>query len=125
MGGSRLLHVEDTVQTHANPAGFNQRQHVFTYTAQNLSLLLIRTGAQARGVHRQAAGEHIPQVHFCFGAAHQTDNAQVPAVGEGVQVVVQVLSAHNVEDVVGAASASFSQQNFTERMFGINNGFRT
>ena len=98
---------------------------MLTYTAQNLNLLLIRTGAQARSVHRQAAGEHIPQVHFCFGAAHQTDNAQVPAIGEGVQIVVQVLSAHNVEDVVGAASASFSQQNFTERMFGINNGFRT
>ena len=44
VGGSRLLHVEDTVQTHANPAGFNQRQHVFAYTAQNLSLLPIRTG---------------------------------------------------------------------------------
>ena len=47
VGGSRLLHVEDTVQAYTNPAGFNERQHVFAYTAQNLSLLLIRTGAQA------------------------------------------------------------------------------
>ena len=76
-------------------------------------------------MHRQAAGEHVAQVHFCFGAALQADNAQVPAVGEGVQVIVQVLSAHDVEDVIGTASAGFSQQNFTERMFGINNGFST
>ena len=81
VGGSRLLHIENTIQSHANPSGFNQRQHVFAYTAQNLSLLLIRTGAQARGVHRQAAGEHVTQVHFCFSAAHETDNAQVPAIG--------------------------------------------
>ena len=45
VGGSRLLHIEDTVQAHANPAGFDERQHVFAYTAQNLGLLLIRTGA--------------------------------------------------------------------------------
>ena len=125
MGGSRLLHVEDTVEPHANPAGFDEWQHVFAHTAQNLSLLLIRTGAQTRGVHRQAAGEHVAQVHFCFGATHEADNTQVPAVGEGVQVIVQVLSAHDVEDVIGTASAGFSQQNFTERMFGINDRFST
>ena len=41
VGGSCLLHIENTIQAHANPAGFNQRQHVFAYIAQNLSLLLI------------------------------------------------------------------------------------
>ena len=33
VGGSRLLHIEDAIQTHADPAGFNQRQHVLAHTA--------------------------------------------------------------------------------------------
>ena len=108
------LQGEHPVQTHADTTRLNQREDLLAHAAQNLGLLSLGAAAQARGVHREPAHECVCEVQLGLPSALQPNDAQVPAVGKGVQVVLKVPPAHNVQDVVCAASIGLRQHNIPE-----------
>ena len=111
---SRGFQGEHPVQAHADTTRLNQREDLLAHTAQNLGLLSLGAAAQVRGVHREPVRERVCEVHLGLPPALQPNDAQVPAVGEGVQVVLKVPPTHDVQDVVCAAATGLRQHNIPE-----------
>src|SRR5215472_17086874 len=86
-----------------HPAGFEERPNLGPQRARNLRFALSRACAQRRASDREPAQHYVPEIKSDTAPLQESDDRKPTLVREKTQILLEVITANDVEDHVDAA----------------------
>jgi len=110
MGFGRLGEREGGVDARQYLAPLDQRPDLLLQRAGDSRLEGDRAGPQRRAGKRQPLGQKAGEIDVGDGAVQEGDLADMAVEGGRVEVALDIVAAHHVEDDVGATAATKSSR---------------